>query len=99
MRPLLHCGPSLGPTQSGFADYGNERRAFQGFDDADQLRRPERAAELQVSWREVGDAERAGRSLKCRFQDVRARQVTLFAGLSSGWTDAEASPVLTVQEG
>ena len=98
MRTVHHRRPLFGPAQPWLADHGDAGRAFDGFDDPHQLRRPERAAELQKPRREIDHPEGARRGSKCRFEDVRVRQVALRAGFAARGTDPEAPAILAVQK-
>ena len=75
MRALHDRGPFLGPAQPRLADHGNTRCTFDRLDDSDQLRRPERAAELQEARREINHAKRA-----CRGSERSFRECWYWAG-------------------
>src|ERR1019366_183214 len=77
MRTLQYQGPYFGPAQPRLADHGDAGRAFNRLHDPHQLRRPERAAELQEARRKINHPEGTRRRLKCCFQDVRVRHVAL----------------------
>src|SRR5689334_24948470 len=99
VRTLHYRGPFPGPAQPRLTGHGNSRCAFNRLDDSDQLRRPERTAELQKPGGEINHAERARRGLKSRLKNVRIWLVALGAGFSSRRSNAKAPAILAVQEG